>query len=473
MFGLAPKYLSWLWQGFLLTLGLAAASAVAATAGGLLLAVMRHARGMAPRTVAAAYVVTFRNTPLLVQLLFWYFGVASLLPDTWIAWLNARHALNVGPFTLAWPSFEFVAGWVGLSAYTAAFVAEECEAGLRGVRRAQHDAAAALGLTPMQSLRYVVLPQAVRIALPQLFGQYMNLVKNRVVVCVAAGRDGDVQDVRRIRRGDCAVRRGGGRDRSRRVCGHAMARSAGSGALTMDLSLLFANLPYLLIGAFPDGPLGGAALSLLLAIASAAASAVLGIVLGVAMALARGPARVLLLAFIGFFRAIPVLMLIFWTYFLMPVLLHMDVPGLATVVCALALIGGAYLAHAVHAGIVAAGDGQWQAGLSLGLTRWQTVRYVLLPQAIRIMTPSFVNQWVALVKDTSLAYIVGVPELSFVATQVNNRLMVYPAPIFLFVALIYLVLCTSLDGAARWLLSRRPRAERIAQVAAEYTEPAR
>lgn len=89
------------------------------------------------------------------------------------------------------------------------------------------------------------------------------------------------------------------------------------------------------------------------------------------------------------------------------------------------------------------------------------------------MTPSFVNQWVVLVKDTSLAYIVGVPELSFVATQVNNRLMVYPAPIFLFVAAIYLVLCTSLDGAVRWLLSRRPRAQRIAQATAERTEPAR
>ena len=184
MFGLAPKYLSWLWQGFLLTLGLAAASAVAATAGGLLLAVMRHARGMAPRTVAAAYVVTFRNTPLLVQLLFWYFGVASLLPDTWIAWLNARHALNVGPFTLAWPSFEFVAGWVGLSAYTAAFVAEECEAGLRGVRRAQHDAAAALGLTPMHSLRYVVLPQAVRIATPPTIGVLVQIVKNTSLASV-------------------------------------------------------------------------------------------------------------------------------------------------------------------------------------------------------------------------------------------------------------------------------------------------
>ncbi|MFP3710639.1 amino acid ABC transporter permease, partial [Paraburkholderia sp. SIMBA_009] len=78
-----------------------------------------------------------------------------------------------------------------------------------------------------------------------------------------------------------------------------------------------------------------------------------------------------------------------------------------------------------------------------------------------------------LVKDTSLAYIVGVPELSFVATQVNNRLMVYPAPIFLFVAVLYLVLCTSLDGAARWLLSRRERAQQIARTTPDRTEPAR
>ncbi|MHA7188614.1 amino acid ABC transporter permease, partial [Burkholderia pseudomallei] len=190
---------------------------------------------------------------------------------------------------------------------------------------------------------------------------------------------------------------------------------------------------------------------------SALASAGLGVALGVALALATGALRGALVVVIGFFRAIPVLMLIFWTYFLLPVLLHADVPGLAAVVCALSLVGGAYLAHSVHAGIRAAGDGQWQAGLSLGLTRWQTVRHVLLPQAVRIMTPSFVNQWVSLVKDTSLAYIVGVPELSFVATQVNNRLMVYPAQIFLFVGVIYLILCTALDVAATRLLAHRRR----------------
>lgn len=229
----------------------------------------------------------------------------------------------------------------------------------------------------------------------------------------------------------------------------------------MTWSMLAVNLPYLLVGAFPEGPLGGAALTLVLAATSAVASALLGLAGGIALALVGRVLRIPLLALIGFFRAIPVLMLIFWTYFLLPVVFHVDVPGLAAVVCALSLIGGAYLAHSVHAGILAVGDGQWQAALSLGFTRVEALRYVLLPQAIRIMTPSFVNQWVSLVKDTSLAYIVGVGELSFVATQINNRLMVYPAQIFLFVGFVYLLMCTALDRLATWALTRnRRRVER-------------
>ncbi|CAG9191193.1 Amino acid ABC transporter permease [Paraburkholderia sabiae] len=212
------------------------------------------------------------------------------------------------------------------------------------------------------------------------------------------------------------------------------------------------TLRYLLLGTFPNGPLGGAALTLVMSVASALLSAVLGLAGGVALSMTRGAVHLALIAIVGFFRAIPVLMLIFWTFFLMPMLLHIDVPGLATVVCALALIGGAYLSHSVHAGIAAVGVGQGQAAASLGLTRWQALRYVLLPQAVRIMTPSFVNQWVSLIKDTSLAYIVGVPEFTFLANQINNRLMVYPVQIFLFVGLVYLLLCSALQFVATRLL---------------------
>ena len=163
-----------------------------------------------------------------------------------------------------------------------------------------------------------------------------------------------------------------------------------------------------------------------------------------------------LLGALAFLRAIPVLMLIFWVYFLLPIAFGLDVPELLTVVLALSLVGGAYLAHSVYAGISSLPPGQMQAALALGMTRWQAMRRVVLPQALPMMLPSFVNQWIALIKDTSLAYVIGVGELSFVATQVNNRVMVYPAEIFLAVAVLYYLMCASLDVASGWLLKRQP-----------------
>ncbi|AIR69962.1 MULTISPECIES: amino acid ABC transporter permease [Dickeya] len=225
----------------------------------------------------------------------------------------------------------------------------------------------------------------------------------------------------------------------------------------MDFAIIRDNFSYLMWGTFPDGPLGGAALTLALSLMAGIASAVLGTGLGVALAMCRGWAGGLLAMVLGFFRAIPVIMLIFWTYFLLPILFGVDIPEITTVVCALALIASAYLAHGVKAGIVAIGRGQWQAGMSLGLGRWQTLWHIVLPQALRMMVPSFINQWISLIKDTSLAYIVGVGELTFLATQVNNRSMVYPTEVFLFIALVYFIFCLLLDLLAQGV-SRRFRA---------------
>ena len=109
----------------------------------------------------------------------------------------------------------------------------------------------------------------------------------------------------------------------------------------MDFSVISDNLSYFLLGAYPDGPLGGAALTLVLSVLSGVISALLGLLLGVALVMIRGRGRWLLLGVLGFLRAIPVVMLIFWSYFLLPILFKVDVPALATVVCALSLIGGA------------------------------------------------------------------------------------------------------------------------------------
>lgn len=222
----------------------------------------------------------------------------------------------------------------------------------------------------------------------------------------------------------------------------------------MNFSALSDDWVYLLLGTFPEGPPGGALLTLILSVTSGIASALLGLVLGIALVMSQGWASQLLHSVLGFLRAIPVLMLIFWIYFLLPMVMGMDVPGTVSVVCALSLIGGAYLAHGVAAGIRAVPQGQWNAGAALGMNRWQVLRWVVLPQALSAMLPSFVNQWVTLIKDSSLAYIVGVVELSFLSAQVNARLMVHPAEVFLLVGGIYWLLCSALNLLA-WAVAPR------------------
>lgn len=176
MFGelLAPQYLRWLLDGFLLTLGLALLSCLLATLISAPLAIARLSRRRLLSWPARAYLALFRNTPLLVQLFFWYFGVPALLPEALVSWLNTPHETPL----LDWPSFEFLAGAWGLTLYTSAFVAEEFRAGIASVRPEQRAAGLALGLTQRQVWREVVLPQALRTALPPLLGQYMNALKN-------------------------------------------------------------------------------------------------------------------------------------------------------------------------------------------------------------------------------------------------------------------------------------------------------
>ncbi|GHD58551.1 amino acid ABC transporter permease [Jeongeupia chitinilytica] len=169
---LDARYLFWLLKGFGLTLQLSLITIVLATLLGLLVAAAREQRWLAVPCVV--YLSVMRNTPLLVQLFFWYFGAASLVPEVWMVWLNTPKSLLGVP----WPSFEWLAALFGLTLYSAAFIAEEIRAGIRGVGRGQRAAAAALGLTGWQAFRWVILPQALRIARGPLFGQYMNVVKN-------------------------------------------------------------------------------------------------------------------------------------------------------------------------------------------------------------------------------------------------------------------------------------------------------
>ena len=220
----------------------------------------------------------------------------------------------------------------------------------------------------------------------------------------------------------------------------------------MNTELINENLSYFLLGAWPEGGvIGGVALTLWISLLACTLASAIGLAGGIALTMGGPHLRRVVESIIALLRSIPVIMMFFWCYFLLPILLGVNVPGITTVIVALAIINGAYLSQAVHAGLSAVPVAQWEAALALGFSRWQALRLIILPQGLRIMLPSFINQWVTLIKDTSLAFIVNVPELTMVANQVNNREQVYPLQIFLFVAIMYYIICAGLSTLARKL----------------------
>lgn len=222
----------------------------------------------------------------------------------------------------------------------------------------------------------------------------------------------------------------------------------------LDFSVITDNLTYFLVGRYPHGALGGVALTLTLAVVSCVFSFLGGLVLGLLSMSSRRAVRYPVETFIQTMRGMPLLMVIFWMYFLLPGLLGRPVAENWTVIAALTLFTSAYMSQIVRAGIESIPAGQREAAMSTGLTPRQAMWYVILPQGLRNMIPSFVNQFVSLIKDTSLAFIVGVSELTHVANQVNNRSLIHPTEIFLFVALVYFVICYALTAYSRGLEKR-------------------
>ena len=158
-------YAEWLWQGLLVTLQLALLACVLGFVLGLVVAIIRMSPVAPLRWLAQAYLEFIRNTPLVIQIFFWYFGAYTVLPEAVNDWLNQ------------WP-FEFVAAVIALTVYTAAFIAEDIRSGIRAVPREQMEAARSQGLSYLGAMRFVILPQAVRVTIPPLIGQFLNATKN-------------------------------------------------------------------------------------------------------------------------------------------------------------------------------------------------------------------------------------------------------------------------------------------------------
>lgn len=175
---LEPRYLWWLWDGFLVTLAISLFTILLSTVLGFLLVIAQQSHIKIIKGAVTAYNAIFRYSPLLPQLFFWYFGVGNLLPIEFKVWLFDEPQIQFFFLTLKMPSFEFIIGLIALTFYSSAFIAEEFRAGILGVAKGQQQASLALGLTWWQSMRFIILPQSIRIAFPPLIGQYMNVIKN-------------------------------------------------------------------------------------------------------------------------------------------------------------------------------------------------------------------------------------------------------------------------------------------------------
>jgi polar amino acid transport system permease protein len=222
----------------------------------------------------------------------------------------------------------------------------------------------------------------------------------------------------------------------------------------LDFSVVWDNLSYFFIGRYPKGTLGGVGLTLYLAAVSLALSFIGGLILGLLSVSRNRLLRWGSMTVIQTIRGMPLLMVIFWMFFLLPAMLGGGMTAAWTIIAALTLFTSAYMSEIVRAGINGIPKGQTEAAISTGLSHGQAMFYIILPQALRNMIPSFVNQFVSMIKDTSLAFIVGVSELTQVATQINNRTMLYPTEIFLFIAVIYFIICFVFTELSRWLERR-------------------
>jgi polar amino acid transport system permease protein len=177
-----------------------------------------------------------------------------------------------------------------------------------------------------------------------------------------------------------------------------------------------------------------------------AISGVAGIVLGVLAAVGKisriVPLRWVASLYIWVIRGTPLIVQIMFVYFALPVILpFLHLTEFSSACVALGLNVGAYNAEAIRAGLLAIPRGQVEAARSLGLNGWYTFRDVVFPQAFKISLPPLVNNIVALLKDSSLAYTIGVVELTNVGDAVRARTYL-PVPVLITTALIYLLLTT-------------------------------
>jgi L-cystine transport system permease protein len=213
------------------------------------------------------------------------------------------------------------------------------------------------------------------------------------------------------------------------------------------MDLLTLSLPSLL---------GGLAVTVLLGVAAFALGSVLGGLVTLARISRHRALRVAAAAYVSVFRGTPLLIQIMLVYFGLPQL-GIQLPPIPSAILTLTLYAGAYLSENLRGGILSVDRGQWEAAGSMGMTYGRALRRVVLPQAVRVATPAIGSHFVSLMKDTSLASVITVVELTRVAESVGSSSFRY-VEAFVMAGIVYWLVNTTLSVGQEVLERRMGRA---------------
>ena len=179
--------------------------------------------------------------------------------------------------------------------------------------------------------------------------------------------------------------------------------------------------------------------TLLYSLATVAGGIVIGAACGLALLSRRRSLTLPLEAYVEVFRCTPLLVQIVWFYYALPILLNFSLPAWLAAGLGLTLYMGAFCTEIFRAGVISIGRGQWQAGRALGMTQFQLMRRIVLPQAVRRMVPPLVNQSITQLKNTALLYVVAVPDLMYTGSIVTAETY-RPLEVYTSVAAMYFIM---------------------------------
>ncbi|WP_170950834.1 amino acid ABC transporter permease [Selenomonas felix] len=214
--------------------------------------------------------------------------------------------------------------------------------------------------------------------------------------------------------------------------------------MNFDMNLVVNSFPLLLVGA---------GVTIQITVLSTAIGFVIGLVVGVARISHLRPLRLLAEVYVEFFRGTPLLVQIFLFYFALPVITGQRIDPFIAAISACGINSGAYVAEIFRAGIQSVDEGQMEAGRSLGMTWLQTMRYIIVPQAFKRVIPPLGNEFIAMLKDSSLVSVIGFEELTRRGQLIIAK--TYGSfEIWMSVAVIYLVMTLTISRFVAYLERR-------------------